>query len=101
MLKTKWNKKAIDINFNEELKEYVNEKEKIIFINGQKQYIDTMDEYIEKWINHNRLEEKNIKIIHCYNIEIIKNNINDIVNLYPKILNTSGEHTIKKVYSYI
>ena len=101
LLKIEWNKKDININFEKELQEFANEKEKIIFINGNKKYIDTMDENIEKWINENKLEEKNIKIIHCYNIEKIENNIDNIINLYPKILNTTGEHSNKKVYSYI
>lgn len=101
LLKIKWNKKDININFEREMKNFVNEKEKIIFINGNIKYINTMDENIEKWIDKNRLDERNVKIIHCYNIEEIKNNINDIIDLYPKILNTTGEHSTQKVYSYI
>lgn len=101
LLKIEWNKKDINVNLQKELEKYKNEKEKIIFIKGEKKYIDIMNECVEKWIIENRLEEKNIKIIHCYNIETIKNNIDNIINLYPKILNTTGEHTIKEVYSYI
>ena len=98
LLKIEWNKKDININFEEELKNFVNEKEKIIFINGNKKYIDTMNENMEKWINENRLEENNIKIIHCYNIEKVDKNI---INSYQKIFNTTGEHNIRKNYSYI
>lgn len=101
LLKIQWNKKDININFEKALKDFTNEKKKIIFINGDKKYIDTMDENIEKWINRNRIEEKNIKIIHCYNMEKIESNIDNIISLYPKILNTTGEHKIQEVYSYI
>lgn len=98
LLKIEWNKKDINIDFEEKLKNFVNEKEKIIFIKGNKKYIDTMNENIEKWISKNRLEENNIKIIHCYNIEKVDKNI---VNSYKKILNTTGEYNIRKIYSYI
>lgn len=101
LLKIEWNKKDININFEKELKNFANEKEKIIFINGDQKYIDTMDENIEKWISQNKLEENNIKIIHCYNIDKMENNMKNIINSYPKILNTTGEHSTKKVYSYI
>lgn len=101
LLKIEWNKKDIDINFGEELKDFADEKEKLIFINGAPEYIKTMNENIEEWINKNRLNKGNVKIIHCYNIEQIQDNISNIVNLYPKILDTTGEHSTKKFYSYI
>ena len=100
LLKINWNRKDIDINLEKEMQSFANEKEKIIFINGNVNYINTMDEIIEKWINKNKLDKNRIKIVHCYNIDEVKNNLSSIMELYPKILNVSGEHSIKKFYSY-
>ena len=99
LLKIEWNKEE-NINFEKELENFANGNEKIIFINGSPRYIELMNENIENWINKNELDQNNIKIIHCYNIEEINNEIKNITNSYHKILNTTGEHTIKQIYSY-
>lgn len=99
--KIEWNKKEININMQKELKNFANEKGKIIFINGTSKYINTMNENIEKWISENNLEKSDIKIVHCYNIEKNEDNIKNIINTYPKILTTTGEQINKKVYSHI
>lgn len=101
LLKIQWNRKEININMQKELKNFVNEKGKIIFINGTTKYIDIMCENIEKWISQNKLERCDIKIVHCYNIEKNDGDIKNILNTYPKILTTAGEQINKKVYSYI
>ena len=61
-------------------------KEKVIFIKGNKNYIDKVNEKIDLLGIDN-----GIKLINCYDINEVNNDMNSIVNKYNKILNTSGE----------
>ncbi len=72
----------------DKLKEKINEKKNlIIFIKGKESYINYTNRKIGKWIP----EEKAVKIIDCYNIEEVGENLNDIVGRYHRILRTEGE----------
>ena len=68
-------------------------KEIIIFIKGSKQYIQETNQNIKKHIK----DETEIKIIDCYNIGEIGNNISEITQQYNKVLQTSGEQEINKI----
>jgi len=64
-----------------------NEKNSVIFIKGKANYIKNINENIEKWTKDNTCA----KVIDCYDIEEIGEDMNDVMKKYTKILNTSGE----------
>ena len=64
----------------------------IIFIKGKENYINNINKNIEKWIEN----ENNFKIIDCYDVNEIADNMDNIMKKYEKILNTSGEKRIEK-----
>lgn len=59
-------------------------KEKIVFVKGNEEYIKK----INKDLNKIKQDEK-IEIVDCYNVEEVENNIEDISKRYKKILVTS------------
>ena len=84
-------------NNNEEklkkLKEDIQkEKEILIFIKGKENYIKKTNENLIKYLNN----YNKIKIIDCYDMEEIGEKIDNIVEDYNIILNTSGEKEIEK-----
>ena len=93
--------KIFKINWkNDDLKKFKkikkdseNEKEMIIFIKGTQNYIKNINKNIEKWTQ----EKENIKIIDCYAIEEVSENLDNIMNKYKIILNTAGEKEINKI----
>lgn len=70
-----------------------NEKDIIVFVKGKENYIKNVNKNIEKWTENAR----NLKIIDCYDIEEIGENLDNIMNKYKKVLNTSGEKEIEKI----
>lgn len=77
-----------------EIKEKIKEEKNIIiFVKGNEHYIHNTNKSIEEWIPQN----KKIKIIDCYNIEEIGENLDKIMGQYPKILKTIGEKEIAKL----
>jgi len=73
--------------------EVENQKNIVIFIKGKENYIKNINKNIEKWTEN----AKNLKIIDCYDIEEVGENMDNVMNQYNKILNTSGEKEIKKI----
>lgn len=69
------------------------EKDMIIFIKGKENYIHSMNQNIEEWMPN----EKCIKIIDCYDIEEVGENLEEIMGQYQKILKTTGEREIEKL----
>ena len=69
------------------------EKELIIFIKGKENYINNVNKNIDKWLN----TAKNSKVINCYDIEEVGDNVNKIMEKYNKILSTTGEKEISKI----
>lgn len=83
-----------DLEKFKEIKENIeNNKEMIIFIKGKENYIHNINSNIEKWINN----YEKIKLIDCYDIEEIGENVSDVMERYKKILNTSGEKEINNL----
>lgn len=70
----------------------------IIF--GSEEYIKKMNENINKWMNNNKKIFENIfvQIIDAYEVMQFNNNLNDILSVHDKILNTSGEKEIEEVF---
>jgi hypothetical protein len=92
ILNIDWKEKQINEKIIEEI---LNEKAKNIeiIVNGNMQYIDEANRALEKYIleNEEKILDKNIKIIDCYNVNEYKNEISKILEKHEKILNTSGE----------
>lgn len=83
-----------DLRKFKEIKEDIkNEKETIVFIKGKKNYIQNVNKNLEAWIENN----DKIKIVDCYDIEEVGENIEEIMSKYDKVLNTSGEKEIEKI----
>ena len=103
ILKINW-KKTNGLKYFELKKqmEKVDEKSKlnIVFINGNKSYIDITNKNIEKIFKeeNKKYKEVNIKIINCFEVGDFNTNISDILSEHSKILNTSGEREICEVF---
>lgn len=95
------NEKILNINWkNNDLDKFKKiksdvEKQKdiIIFIKGKENYIKNINKNIEKWTEN----AKSIKIIDCYDIEEIGENLDVVMDKYGKVLSTSGEKEINKI----
>ncbi len=77
---------AIEKNINQN-------KRTIIFIKGQEKYINRTNKNIENLNQKN----SNLKIIDCYDIEEVGENLDQIMSQYNKVLNTNGEKEIEKL----
>lgn len=83
-----------DLRKIREIKENIEGNKNIsVFIKGSKNYIKNMNENLEKWIK----KYENIKLIDCYNMEEISEDIEDIIDSYKKVLGTSGEKQVEKI----
>lgn len=98
-LKEEKKKEILKINWkNDDLEKFKKikanqEKEMIIFIKGKENYIHNVNQNIAKWIS----QESKAKIIDCYDLEEIGENLDEIMGQYQKILRTTGEKEIEKI----
>ena len=103
ILEINW-KKSNGIKYSEiknKMKKDIKEdKLNIIFINGNKSYMDITNKNIEKFLQENskKYKEINIKIINCFEVGDFNINIINILSEHTKILNTSGEKDINDVF---
>ena len=75
-------------------KENITENKKTtIFIKGKEKYINQINKNIAS-INQNN---SNLKIIDCYDIQEVGENLDQIMLQYNKILSTTGEKDIEKL----
>ena len=75
-------------------KKNINENKKTtIFIKGKEKYINQINKNIAD-INQNN---HNLKIIDCYDIQEVGENLDKIMLQYNKILSTAGEKEIEKL----
>lgn len=86
-----WNKD--DCNKFKQIRKMKDEKELIIFIIGNENYIKNVNKNIEKAV-----EDNNVKIIDCYDLKDIENKFEEILSKYSRVLNTSEEKKISKNY---
>lgn len=68
-----------------------------IIVNGTKEYIEKVNENLKQLTSINEMRDE-IKIINCYDITKLDDDIKDILNIHDKILNTSGEKEISEVF---
>jgi len=89
ILNIDWNNN--DLSKFKKIKQNIeNKKETIIFIKGKENYIKNVNKNIEKWIYKSNVA----KIIDCYDMEEIGDNINTIISKYNTLLNTNGKKEI-------
>ena len=62
-----------------------NGKETVILVKGKENYINSINKNIENWIDIN-----NTKIIDCYDINEVYEDVSNIAKKYNKVLSTSG-----------
>lgn len=62
-----------------------NGRETIIFVKGKENYIDSVNKNIGNWIN-----DAEIKVIDCYDINEVYEDVSSIAKKYNKVLSTSG-----------
>ena len=72
----------------------------IILISGSKEYIDSINKNIDKWMEKNKefIKVKKFKIIDSYEVGEFNNSIKEILEKHTKIINTSGEKSISEVF---
>ncbi len=102
ILNIRWreNKTNKYVNVEKILKEKIEkDKENIIIVNGNKEYINMMHDFLEKFFaKHNYNESTTIFIMDFYEVGIFNDNIADILDTHEIIFNTSGEHKIEDVF---
>lgn len=97
-LKDEKKQKLLEINWKKDdenklnkIRKYINEeKDIIIFIKGNNEYIKRMNNKIENVIR----DYNNIKIIDCYNLEETGEYLGDIMGKYNNVIGTVGEKSI-------
>mgnify|MGYP000286678970 FL=1 len=64
-----------------------------IIVNGNIEYIEQINQQIEKILENNseELKNKELSIINCYDITKDESKVKEIIEKHDKILNTAGE----------
>ena len=71
--------------------------DKIIIINGTKEFIEKKNTKIHKYLKTHKINGK-IKVINCYEITEYGGSITEILNNHDMVLNTSGERKIEEIF---
>lgn len=87
-----WNNDNLS-KFKKIKKDIEDQKDIIIFIKGKENYIKNVNRNIEKFVSN----KDNVKIVDCYDIEEVSQDIDSIMNKYEKVLSTTGEKKINKI----
>ncbi len=90
-----WNSKTIN-DYKILEKQINNTKTKYIIINGTEKYVREINKMLKKYKKNHK--EGKLVLINCYNIVEFNRNIGTILENTDKILNTSGEHEIEKIF---
>ncbi len=77
-----------------------NNKENILLISGSQKYIKETNYILDKFFNKNsnKINNKEITIINCYEVTEFDDNIREILDSHEYIINTSGVHKIEEVF---
>lgn len=96
----KESKELLEVNWTNEdeiTEKSINDKKSnTIIIEGSKKYIKEAHEKIENLIVNSKIQNE-LKIIDCYNVEEVSNEMKEIVKDYNDVINTSGEVLLKKL----
>lgn len=86
------NWKNNDLDKFKEIKDAnINENDVVIFVKGRENYIDNINKNIDNWISN-----RDVKVIDCYDINEVYEDVNNIAKKYSKILSTSGVEKLLK-----
>ena len=86
ILKLNW--KNDDLKKFKLINKYIeNNKNMVVFIKGNENYIKNINKNIEKWIEKNA----DIQVIDCYNLEEISEKLDKVAANYTKVLSTKGK----------
>lgn len=100
LLNINWNRKII-YNFKmieEEVNKICKNNKGInVIINGSKEYIEAVNKKLSEMFSSLELQGE-IKVINCYDITKLDEDIKDILKSHDTILNTSGEKQISEVF---
>lgn len=90
----KINWKNDDLNKFKKIKNDIEQNKKmVIFIKGKENYIRNINKNIEKWT----AKSNQVKIIDCYDMEEISYKLDEIIDTYKNMLNTTGERKTDKI----
>ena len=90
-----WNAKTMNDYKNLE-KQINNSSKKYIIINGNEKYVREINKMLIKYQKNHK--ENDFILINCYEIVEFNKNIVNILDNTDKILNTSGEHEVEKIF---
>lgn len=90
-LENKTKERILNINWNKDdenkYKKLIEDKEKsIIFVKGDKQYIDKVNKNLEQYKSY-----KEFEVIDCYSLDEVNGEIKNISNKYGSVLKTLGK----------
>ncbi len=102
-LKINWSNNKIQkySNVEKKLKNAVENNNKVnILISGSRKYIEEANEIVYKFINKNinKIRQKEITIINCYEVTEFDDNIREILDAHEFIINTAGIHKIEDIF---
>lgn len=103
ILRIDWNRNKIKkySEIEKFLKEKIDNNNSVdLLISGNRKYISNINNMLEKFFlkNENKINNKNITIINCFEVEEFDDNIREILESHEYILNTSGMHKIGDVF---
>lgn len=96
ILHINWNNKNNDIE-NYIQRNIDDKRQNLFIINGNKEYIEDINEKLYKCIKEKGLEKGFIKVVDCYKIGKDEEKMYDIIKMHDSILNTLGEQKIEKI----
>lgn len=100
LLNINWNTKSL-CNYEAMAKEIKkackNTNSLSIIVNGSKEYIEVVNSNLNKFFENSKIQNP-IKIINCYDITALDDDIKEILKTHDIILNTSGEKEISEVF---
>lgn len=96
--KINWNEfKTNKKNIENKIYNILSENPKInIIINGKEKYMKNINEILNKILKQNI--NVDIRIINCFSVDIVDENIEEIVNTHNMLLNTAGMENIEKFF---
>lgn len=75
----------------------ITDKNITIVVGGSKSYIEKVNKNIDKYLSKSKIKNE-ITVVNCYEVMQFNNDINEILDMHDKILNTSGEKEIEEVF---